>query len=215
MNRKYMASFYFCVAALSAVAANAQDRIYTEAEIRNFTVAGLTLNMPASVASSVLLKEGYTGHFGKFTSDETSVSGWRKGSEDVFPFRYQTLAGEVRLAEVQFKQRFDSPQSVDILMQKVLQRYGRPSSTTVLSDRRDLKYHVLYRCEFASCGDNAAYLREQSKPALVISITPTEVDVDLTDVVTLDAAEASIRAAAEAAKNKQRIKNSQGADLHM
>lgn len=211
-------------------------QLYSSEQILGFSVADLKIGMPAGDAERILSGAGYEGGF-PATIEEKKTSGqWAKFDRAVFAFRYIDASGTTRLWRIRFGQKFDVPQSIDLLRKKVIEKYGEPSE--IDGTNGDLVYHTHYKLDHGiarmcyvsgspSCWSTAmmgtkyrqsaemeaAYVAEVESPEMRVSIEPMTMYVDLRSFgLASDSEQRRIQDAASAVE-KKRIENAKHLDL--
>jgi hypothetical protein len=200
-----------------------------------FSVADLRIGMSAEDAERIVSGAAYEGRFPATIEERTSAQ-WVRFDRAAFLFRYIDAAGMTRLWRIRFGQKFDVPQSIDVLRRKVIEKYGEPSE--IDGANGDLVYHTRYTLDHGmagichaggspSCWDTAmlgtkykqstemeaAYVAEVESPEMRVSINPTVMYVDLRSFGLATESERRRNGAAAAAIEKKRGENAKHLDL--
>jgi hypothetical protein len=232
----YRFLFRLAFAGLACAPALAKaGQIYSPEQITGLSVADLKIGMPAVEAEHIVSGAAYEGSFAA-TIEEKTAAQWIKFDRAIFLFRFIDAAGTTRLWRIRFGQKFDVPQSIDVLKQKVIQKYGEPSE--IDGTNGDLVYHTTLKLDhgiartcYASgsptCWDTAmlgtkyrqatemeaAYVAEIESPEMRVSIAPTMMYVDLRSFGLASESERRRNQSAAAALEKKRVQNAKHLDL--
>ncbi|KPF84320.1 hypothetical protein IP70_16475 [alpha proteobacterium AAP38] len=135
---------------------------YTKQQLSAFAVLGLKPGMTESQAVKILKENGYTGKLPALTQDfEEETTGLVKGKDDserVFLFRYrQASSSDPLIYRIVFEQHFSSPQSIEFLSGKIMEKYGTPTeiyNSNSGPDRRTMYWrteYVMSRTKIEEC----------------------------------------------------------------
>src|ERR1035437_10291541 len=232
----YRFLFQLAFAGLACAPALAEaGQIYSPEQITGLSVADLKIGMSAVDAEHIVSGAAYEGSLAA-TFEEKTAAQWIKFDRALFLFRFIDAAGTTRLWRIRFGQKFDVPQSIDVLKQKVIEKYGEPSE--IDGTNGDLVYHTPFKLDhgiakacYASgsptCWDTAmlgtkyrqptemeaAYVTEIESPEMRVSITPTTMYVDLRSFGLASESERRRNLSTAAAIEKKRVENAKHLDL--
>ncbi len=209
----------------------AEGPSYTSEQIRGMSVAGLHLGMLQSDAYETLKKGEFEGNFKPFDGNSTNTQVWVKVDQKIAPFRFLTRDKEVKLWAINFAQSFDKAQSQEALKNKIIEKYGVPTSvqTDGMNGDISLEYHIKYTvdpsqaaiCEprewMSAFGcdrkDQPVWLRERVAPQLTIHIAAKQLKADLYDRETENNERAFIDQQKQAMEKARQEKNSKNTEI--
>lgn len=201
--------------------------LYTAEQIYDMQVDGFYIHMTEEEAKALVAENGYKyGWRTPHTADTyaSSMSGgynrFETDNRTLRMYRYNTMDGPTKVYNIMFTRSYDEEINMDVMVDKLVEKYGEP--TTVKHSYRDRKLRYLLDgylegedvCpETSNMSFTCMKAPYRRLPIVEITVTKKSVSINMKDVGTAIAETDKLKARTKKIKDAEAAKNTKDIDF--
>ena len=198
---------------------------YDDAAISAMDVDGFHLHMTEQEAKDNAAEKGWTGGWNsELKGDrEDYTQTFEQENKRITLFRYKTFDGQVKIYQIEFTRYYDDPQNGEVLAEKLIEKYGEPTTKSASATHASLQYLPNYhkslsrtcmdisRMPDQKCIDYRA--RNVGSSTMRISVQPDQINIVLDGLKEAGKEQDKLEEHRKELKDAETKKNSEGKSL--